>query len=95
MSKLELRDCYQVAVSIALVKVMYWDCGPLMSGVLVQVIRVCGASAKTVRARMLETMMETPSLEPGWRIGSPSSSSAMHKVRSFVVLHDLEGGKGA
>ena len=58
-----------------------------------QVIRVCGSSARAMRTRMLDTLMETPSVEPGWRIGSPSSPSAMQKVRSFVVLHDLDGGK--
>lgn len=60
---------------------------------LLQVIRVCGSSARAMRTRMMANMLETPSLEAGWRIGSPSSESAMHKVRSFVVLHDLEEAK--
>lgn len=58
-----------------------------------KVIRVCGQSARVMRTKVLGNMMETPTLEPGWRIGSPSTASAMHKVRSFVVLHDLEPSK--
>ena len=61
--------------------------------VMTQVIRVCGSTARAMRTRMLSNLMETPSVEPGWRIGSPSSASAMHKVRSFVVLHDMDSGK--
>ena len=60
---------------------------------LVQVIRVCGSTARAMRTRMLDTLMETPSVEPGWRIGSPTQASSMHKVRSFVVLHNLDGTK--
>lgn len=59
-----------------------------------QVIRVCGSSARDVRTKMLENMMETPSPgDSGWRLGSPSSAAAMNRVRSFVVLHDLEDAK--
>lgn len=55
-----------------------------------KVIRVCGRNARLMRTKVLGKMMETPPLEPGWRIGSPTTASAMHKVRSFIVLHDLE-----
>lgn len=58
-----------------------------------KVIRICGTSARMMRTKVLDSMMETPPLEAGWRIGSPSNSSAMHKVRSFVVLHDAEARK--
>jgi len=59
----------------------------------VQVIRVCGRSARVMRTKVLGNMMETPPIEAGWRIGSPTSASAMHKVRSFVVLHDQDAAK--
>ena len=59
---------------------------------IAQVIRICGQSARAMRTRVLDNMMETPPLEAGWRIGSPTSSSAMHKVRSFVVLHGIPQG---
>ncbi len=66
---------------------------PFSLSACTQVIRVCGQSARVMRTKVLGNMMETPTLEPGWRIGSPSTASAMHKVRSFVVLHDLEPSK--
>ena len=50
-----------------------------------------------MRTRMLDGMLATPSVEetgtPGWRIGTPPSPGGMAKVRSFLVLHDLEGAK--
>jgi hypothetical protein len=58
-----------------------------------KVIRVCGRSARVMRTKVLGNMMETPPIEAGWRIGSPTSASAMHKVRSFVVLHDQDAAK--
>lgn len=64
---------------------------PDTSILYLQVIRVCGAGARAIRSKMMESMVETPSLEAGWRMGSPSNQGGMHKIRSFVVLHDMEG----
>lgn len=61
-----------------------------MKVVCMQVIRVCGSGARAIRSKMLESMMEAPSLESGWRMGSPSNQGGMHKIRSFVVLHDVD-----
>ena len=61
---------------------------------LLQVIRVCGTGARAIRSKMLESMMEAPSLDgSGWRMGSPSNQGGMHKIRSFVVLHDFDDSK--
>ena len=60
-------------------------------GATLQVIRVCGTGARAIRSRMLSSMMEAPSLE--WRVGSPSNQGGMHKIRSFVVLHDFDESK--